>query len=348
MLSSLLFHLMKASFELPATGLGVLLYHCGLAPLLIWLRRRSPRVLMFHAVEEQESDFIRGLSINATPAHFAAQLEFLTRCFNIVPMSEYGTKALPERALFITFDDGLRSVYQHAFPMLKAAGAPATCYLNTDVIGNRSMIWLNEITWHLHRDPERAGPTVAGWLGISRMPSRRRLIKRLIAAYDRRGISELLEKLRESTGTAPEELAREASIYLDWQEIEEMARSGVNFGNHTGSHAVLSRLSEEDCRDELARARAALERVSGSIPSLAYPFGLANLAARRIAIELGYTTLLLTEGLNYPVDPTRVGRLNVTSILPSVLFARMEIVAPIKARVKRFFVASRDGVGRTS
>ena len=53
--------------------------------------------------------------------------------------------------------------------------------------------------------------------------------------------------------------------------------------------------------------------------------------------ELGYTTLLEVEGLNNPVDPLRVGRLNVTSIPPSVLFARMEIVAPVKSRAETIF-----------
>ena len=76
--------------------------------------------------------------------------------------------------------------------------------------------------------------------------------------------------------------------------------------------------------------------MQGSIQSFAYPFGISTEATRRIAIELGYTTLLEIEGLNHPVDPIRVGRLNVTSISPAVLFAQMEIVAPIKFRLKRF------------
>ena len=71
---------------------------------------------MFHAVEESESAFIRGLSINTTPDRFAAQLAFLVRRYRIVPMAEYGKRPLPEPAVIITFDDGFRSVYTDAFP----------------------------------------------------------------------------------------------------------------------------------------------------------------------------------------------------------------------------------------
>ena len=327
--------------DLPITALGLLLYYGGLAPLVIWLRRRSPRVLIFHAIEDEESDFIRGLSINTHPAQFAAQLEFLKKHYRIVPLSAYREEVLPERALVITFDDGFRSVYQHAFPILKAGRIPATCYLNTDTIGNRSMIWLNELTWFLHRHPLRAGPIVSAWLGSARPLSRAKMIVGLIAGYDRRGIAALLDELRRSIGIAPGCLAREACLYLDRQEIEEMAQNGITFGNHSASHAVLSRLSEEECRQELSTARDALQNLPGSIPSLAYPFGSWNKATRRIAIELGCTTLLDVEGLNHPMDPLNVGRLNVTSISPAVLFARMELVAPLRFCVKRLLLKLR-------
>ena len=119
------------------------------------------------------------------------------------------------------------------------------------MIGNRSMIWLNEIAWFLHHHPGRAGQIVSGWLGLARTPRRRPLLARLIAAYDPQGIAELLGKLRSAIGSTPERLAQAASLYLDREEIEEMAQSGFAFGNHSGSHAVLSRLPEEECRKEL-------------------------------------------------------------------------------------------------
>jgi hypothetical protein len=117
----------KAWFDLILTCSGIVVYYCGLARLVIGLRPRSPRVLMYHACEEAESDFTRGLSINTTPARFAAQLDFLQKYYRVVPLESLGGDAQPDRAVVITFDDGFRSVYDHALPLLSARNLPATC-----------------------------------------------------------------------------------------------------------------------------------------------------------------------------------------------------------------------------
>jgi peptidoglycan/xylan/chitin deacetylase (PgdA/CDA1 family) len=329
--------LLKAIVELPLACLGLLLYYVGLAGFVIKIGRRSPRVIMYHACEESESDFIRGLKINTSPAAFAAQLSFFQDHYQIVPLSALEQVPLPDRALIITFDDGLRSVRENAFPLLKLKRLPAVCYLTTDVIGNHSLIWLNELCWYLNRHPTIACPIAAQRLGLDRRSSPERMMQNLVAKYDRQEIDELLEQLRAATGTSPENLASAAKLYLDRADIESMAEFGVAFGNHTGSHPDLARLSDADCRLEIDRARRVLETIPGSVPSLAYPFGRFNEMTRRNAQELGYRTLMEVEGTNIPVDLHQIGRLNVTTISPAGLFAHLEFVAPFKYRLKQLF-----------
>lgn len=64
-------------------------------------------------------------------ANFVAHLEWL-RAHDYVPVSAQavrearaGGPPLPDRAVLLTFDDGLRSVYTHVFPLLRAYGYPA-------------------------------------------------------------------------------------------------------------------------------------------------------------------------------------------------------------------------------
>ena len=73
----LMIDLARAAVEWPLLGLGLAVYHARLARFVIWLRRNSPRVLMFHAIEEEELPFISGLSINTRPAALSAHLDFL-------------------------------------------------------------------------------------------------------------------------------------------------------------------------------------------------------------------------------------------------------------------------------
>lgn len=49
----------------------------------------------------------------------------------------------PEKPVVITIDDGFKSVYSLAFPILKEYNYPATLYLYTDFVGNNS----NQLTW---------------------------------------------------------------------------------------------------------------------------------------------------------------------------------------------------------
>jgi len=327
--------LVKGSLESLVTCFGVLLYYCGLADLVIGTFRRAPRVLMYHACQERENDVIRGLSINTTPAHLAAQLDFLQKHYRVVPLASLIDGTLPDRAVVITFDDGFRSVYEIALPLLRARNLPATCYLVTDVIDRKSSIWLLELNWYLQRHRAIARTLVEHRFGGSRFCSIRELIQTLIRKYDPEKIADLLAELRVKLGPVADVPPLGQRLFLDRAEIEEMARHGFTFGSHSASHAVLPRLGNSGCRDEIDRARLLLQDLPGSVDSLAYPFGKSDDATRRIAVELGYGTLMEVEGDNDPFDRFHVGRLNVTSVSPAVLFARLELTARIKFRIKR-------------
>src|SRR5213078_60716 len=113
---------------------GMLLYWLHLHPLVIWLARRRTRILLYHACEPTESDFIRDLESNTPPDR-------------VVPLDALERGAPGDRAVVITFDDGYASVYANAFPRLRRLGLPATVYLTTDVVDNRALIWINELNW---------------------------------------------------------------------------------------------------------------------------------------------------------------------------------------------------------
>ncbi len=340
MLTVELTRIAKAWFDFSLLFLGIVAYYSGLARLVIRLSPRSPRVLMYHACEQTESDYTRGLSINTTPARFAAQLDFLLKHYRVVPLETLGGSDQPDCAAVITFDDGFRSVYEHAWPLLRHRNLQATCYLVTDRIDDPSAIWINELNWFLRRHRAATRDLVSRKLGIGRYGSMPLFLREILDRYDPVALAEILSELRASLapGGGPGGTDR---LYLGRQEIEEMSRDVFTFGNHTGSHAVLSRLDEAACREEIRRAQAVLDGLPRAIDSLAYPFGRFDETVLSIARELGYTTLMEVEGDNDPLDRLHVGRVNVTSFSPAVLFARMEVVARIKPRIKRFLRSIR-------
>lgn len=78
--------------------------------------------------------------------------------------------------------------------------------------------------------------------------------------------------------------------WLSVDQIREIHKDGsVEFHSHTRYHAYLTRISEQEARDELAASKAALDELTGEgMRVVAYPFGLYNDRIIGLAKEAGY------------------------------------------------------------
>jgi peptidoglycan/xylan/chitin deacetylase (PgdA/CDA1 family) len=90
----------------------------------------------------------RASSMMITPASFEAQLRYLAQNgYTVIPLARLvafldGKAALPRKAVVITIDDGYRSTYEHAWPILKKYGFPATVFLYSDFVGaSAALTW---------------------------------------------------------------------------------------------------------------------------------------------------------------------------------------------------------------
>ena len=80
--------------------------------------------------------------------HFKQQMDYLKendyRVISIAQLLEcVENNVFPEKPVVITIDDGYKSVYSLAFPVLKEYGFPATLFLYTDFLANGS----NQLSW---------------------------------------------------------------------------------------------------------------------------------------------------------------------------------------------------------
>ncbi len=86
--------------------------------------------------------------LNVTPAAFEAQMDFLARNgYTVITLKRLarfleGKEGLPAKSVVITIDDGYRSTYEIAYPILRKHGFPATVFLYTDFVGAAdAMTW---------------------------------------------------------------------------------------------------------------------------------------------------------------------------------------------------------------
>ncbi len=79
----------------------------------------------------------------------------------------------------------------------------------------------------------------------------------------------------------------------DEGDVRAIAEAGHEIGNHTWSHANITRLSEEGLRREVKKTEEILLRITGKRPVLFRPpEGAWNERAVAILKEMGYTTVL--------------------------------------------------------
>ena len=141
---------------LPAPGRDVLIPLASYAPGGLWpTGYQTVPVLTYHK-----------LTRNGTPdamtvreADFEAQMRFLRENgYRVIPLDDLFEflrfrRQIPARSVVITFDDGWRSVYDIAWPILKKYGYPATLFVYTDlIVGSRETL-----SWEQVRELSRDG-----------------------------------------------------------------------------------------------------------------------------------------------------------------------------------------------
>lgn len=249
-------------------------------------------VLMYHRVlPELEA---RRLAVEpgmfVTPETFARHCLWLEEYFHVLPLHEVAKRLaagsrLPPGACAITFDDGWRDNHDHALPELRRRGLPATVFVVTDRIGTEGAFWPDEVCLRMASLEPSERRRLASELGAP--PARDPLEAVLVHL---KGLPEGdLRKALERLGFRGIGPALRERVLLDWDELERMARDGVDVESHGATHANLTGLSAVDLERDLGSAREKLlERGHGRYGLVAYPFGTWDRRVAEAAARVGY------------------------------------------------------------
>ena len=133
---------------------------------LVSSNKASIPILMYHSIsEDAEAGVHPYYRISTSPQQFAAQMKCLhesgyTTCSlaQAIQQLQPQTQAAAKLAV-ITFDDGYRDFYQHAFPALSQYGFSATVFLPTAFIGEHPLQFKGKdcLTWEEVRELNRHG-----------------------------------------------------------------------------------------------------------------------------------------------------------------------------------------------
>jgi len=246
-------------------------------------RRAAPPflILIYHRVHPAPDPFMID---PVPPALFDAQMRHLARAYRPLPLAELLRRSregnVPDGAVAVTFDDGYADNADHALPILKRHGIPATVFLVTGCIGTGRIPWHDEVLLAFAgarggaiRIPGTGDATTT--LPLDTEAQRHHAAFAALAALKPLPEAERLAGVRAiQSALGPGDAAAAVSLMLDWDRVRAMRGDGVTFGAHTVTHPILSRVTPERAREEITASKQKVESELGEeAPFFAYPNG---------------------------------------------------------------------------
>lgn len=249
-----------------------------------WLTCRRLRVLTYHDVGD--------------PRAFAKQLDLFAGKYVTVTSDDViawidGERPLPERPLWITFDDGDPSVFNVALPLLTERGLSATAFICPGLLNSTTAHWWATVSVAIDQGLAPAG-------SVSRL-------KQVTDGERRAEVARLSERLLASG-------QRIDRAQWSTDNVHAWVAAGNDVGNHTWDHPCLDKCTPEEQARQIREAHDALTAVLGTPPRVfAWPNG--NVASESDAVlrDLGYRIVLPCDHrlVARQPDPLSMSRLRI-------------------------------------
>jgi peptidoglycan/xylan/chitin deacetylase (PgdA/CDA1 family) len=287
-------------------------------------RRRGSRktIVMYHGIDlYNRTEFnCRFCSVE----DFTRQINYFQRNFTVVPLHEVFESGASKRdMLAITFDDGYRSNFKYALPILDAKKVPATFFITGIRQTGNDMLWADAI--------DIGSRLIQGAFTFKETVFKKTSQGKLFSADLNLHLSPFVKRLpfeermlvvRKLAAEVGFDVKREKSLedywmLMDEREISEASRSRyIEIGSHSKFHSNLGLISLPEAIAEMHESKLYLEAIVGEpVTSLAYPDGSYTRPLIDAAAALGYRYQLAVDYL-YPedrLDPRIMDRVGVYS-----------------------------------
>jgi peptidoglycan/xylan/chitin deacetylase (PgdA/CDA1 family) len=214
----------------------------------------------------------------------------------------------------ITFDDGYWDFEQHAWPILKRYGIPATLFVPTLYPDQpERTFWWDDLHQAMQHMPEKANLSAIlsalGWSNRDNIQSHQQLrgyLKTLKHTEAIAKVKQLCSKLAVQPAI---------NCIMSWEALRNLASEGLTLGAHTRTHALMDRIPLDEARAEAVGSLEDLEREIGRVPPIfAYPSGaVSDKVIGMLARERFVLAFATRRGINKVsrTHPLRIGRINI-------------------------------------
>lgn len=246
---------------------AVIAFGAGFWPLNLMASPNDFTVLCYHDVSKSNPEDAYGVTL----AQLREQFDFLQKNYHVVSIDDViaaskGQQTLPEKAVVITFDDGLESFYELVYPLLKEYKFPAVFA----VVGK----WVED-----GKSPDYgyvgSNPSMVTWKQLKEMSD-----SGLVAVVSHSYSSHYGHVFN------PQGNEQAALGYLKYNTVTKSYETETDFYNRVKA--------DLDKNDKLIR-----QHIGKSYPIMVWPYGTFNGLSQKAATELGLSMQFSIEhGLN--------------------------------------------------
>jgi peptidoglycan/xylan/chitin deacetylase (PgdA/CDA1 family) len=236
---------------------------------------RPPAGVLFpfgHIVSDSAPPHVRHLYAVPSIAKFKSDLDHL--CRDCRPLQIAELEQLPRirqcetsaRSFILSFDDGMREVYEVIAPILRDKGLPAIFFLNSATVDNKRLMWRHKVSLLIERSkqqPERIPPQLSGRPGTS-------LQAKLNAL--RFADEDLIDEVAKLFGLNFDDYLRNARPYMTRDQVLALARAGFEFGAHSDSHPYFHEMALEDQEKQISASVHFIRSLGLPCRYFAFPF----------------------------------------------------------------------------
>jgi peptidoglycan/xylan/chitin deacetylase (PgdA/CDA1 family) len=243
---------------------------------------RGIPVFLLHRMASPENGF------NGTSA------EHLRTCLQYLSDNDYSfislenlirsisqNKALPEKAVVFTMDDGYIDQAEIAAPIFLEFDCPLTFFVISDLLDKNLWPWDAQTSWIIDNTEKNElvinFPDEELRVAIKHKSNRhqaRELIRNYFKEVEATLLPSLLKQLAAAADITPPSSPPEQFQALSWDKARELEKQGIRFAPHSVSHNILSKLDREAVKHEILDSWQTLNReLDNPLNVFCYPTG---------------------------------------------------------------------------
>ncbi|MDO8618079.1 MAG: polysaccharide deacetylase family protein [Candidatus Uhrbacteria bacterium] len=313
----------------------ILAYWLGIPTLFRYWHRNRLTILLYHGVRSKQDTHSTDLRGKHIPASiFEKHIHYLKKHYHLLSWSEafsylQNKQPFPPHSLCITFDDGYANQAHVAAPILNRYNIKTIFYVTTGFLDGeplwtdrfeRALTAIREPIFEVIIRGQKKSYAFGAQKNLEETDDKLKRVLKTLTAEERKPILMELERLAGPLSPAP------LLEPMSWDDARQLTHDGHEIGAHTVTHPILSRESDETCREELQKSKEVIEKRL-KVPCLhfAYPNGnAADFHQTTIALvrEAGYTSAVTTipGTVGMMDDPLRLRRLAIDYCFDQAMF----------------------------